>query len=49
MNTQSTACLAATNAQTNATTARTVAIVRTETVISTRFGGGSGTLDTVRV
>ena len=49
MKTHRTACRAATNAQTNATTARTVAIVRGETVISTRFGGGSGTLDTVRV
>ena len=49
MNTQSTACRAARNAQTNAATARTVTIVRAEIVISTRFGGGSGTLDTVRV
>ena len=49
MKTHRTACRAATKAQTNATTARTVAIVRAETVISTRFGGGSGTLDTVRV
>ena len=49
MNTQSTACRAATKAHTKAATPRTVAIVRTETVISTRFGGGSGTLDTQRV
>ena len=49
MNTQSTAWRAATKAHTNAATARMVAIVRTETVISTRFGGGSGTLDTLRV
>jgi hypothetical protein len=37
------------NAHTNAATPSTVAIVRTEIVISTRFGGGSGTLDTLRV
>jgi hypothetical protein len=30
------------NAQTNAITPRTVAIVRAETVTSTRFGRGSG-------
>ena len=45
MNTQSTACRAATKAQTKAATPRIVAIGRTETVISTRFGGGSGTLE----
>ena len=49
MNTQSTACRAATKAHTKAATPRTVAIVRAEIVISTRFGGGSGTLDTLRV
>ena len=49
MNTQSTAWRAARNAQTKAATASTVTIVRAEIVISTRFGGGSGTLDTVRV
>jgi len=48
MNTRSTP-YAATKAHTKAATPRIVAIVRTETVISTRFGGGSGTLDTQRV
>ena len=42
MNTQSTACRAATNAQTNAMTPMIVASVRSETVISTRFADGSG-------
>jgi hypothetical protein len=37
------------NAQTTAATPRTVAIVRAEIVISTRFGGGSGPLDPGRV
>ena len=42
MKIQRTACRAAMNAQTNAITPRTVAIVRAEIVISTRFAGGSG-------
>jgi hypothetical protein len=36
------------NAQTNAMVPRTVTIVRVETVISTRFAGGSG-VATLRV
>ena len=42
MKTQKTACRAARNAHTKAITPRTVTIVRTEIVISTRFAGGSG-------